>query len=272
VNEENASDIAVVTYGYLRAGIVVLVLFLGVAIGLDFILQHTVEESISSYYYTPVRVVFVGVLCAVGIGMIAYSSTLSVEDQLLNVAGVMAFFVATIPTRHALDPAAASDVTSAIRVGALAVVIAFLMALVANIIVRRQLFPQGRLARAVGVILVAGVVVFGYVVLFHVEDAQSLHPIAACTLFVAISLVAFINAVLASGPFRVWYVISAVGIVLSLVFVLLIHWRYPNFTQLVLVLEVLPILFFTLFWAVQTKEMLGRITRPAANIPDVLTR
>jgi hypothetical protein len=117
----------------------------------------------------------------------------------------------------------------------------------------------------VGVLLVIGVLVFGYVVLFHVDAAQHLHPVAAITLFVAISLVAFINALTSSAPFKVWYAVSSGGILISVVIVLIFHLT-------VFYLEILPIGFFTLFWAVQTIELLGRVTRSSAMIPPVLTR
>ena len=63
------------------------------------VLQH----SISHYYYTNLREIFTGTLCAVGLFLISYQGHKSPQwwrnDHLLtNIAGCMAFGVALIPT------------------------------------------------------------------------------------------------------------------------------------------------------------------------------
>jgi hypothetical protein len=62
-----------------------------------------VQPSISSYYYTNLREIFTGVLCAVGLFLIRYTGTKSSSfwknDSLLtNIAGYMAFGIALFPT------------------------------------------------------------------------------------------------------------------------------------------------------------------------------
>ncbi len=54
--------------------------------------------SISAYYYTPARAVFVACLCAIGTCLFVYRGTTEREDLVLNVSGILAFFVALIPT------------------------------------------------------------------------------------------------------------------------------------------------------------------------------
>ena len=54
--------------------------------------------SISAYYYTPARAVFVASLCAIGICLIIYRGSTPREDAVLNLPGVLAFVVAFIPT------------------------------------------------------------------------------------------------------------------------------------------------------------------------------
>lgn len=61
------------------------------------------QHSISHYYYTNLREIFTGTLCAVGLFLISYQGHKSTQwwrnDHLLtNIAGVMAFGVALIPT------------------------------------------------------------------------------------------------------------------------------------------------------------------------------
>lgn len=62
-----------------------------------------VQPSISAYYYTNLRELFTGVLCAVGLFLIRYigfkSSSFWENDNLLtNIAGYMAFGIALFPT------------------------------------------------------------------------------------------------------------------------------------------------------------------------------
>lgn len=54
--------------------------------------------SISAYYYTPARAVFVASLCAIGICLIIYRGSTPREDAVLNLPGLLAFVVAFIPT------------------------------------------------------------------------------------------------------------------------------------------------------------------------------
>ncbi|WP_156309195.1 hypothetical protein [Sphingobacterium endophyticum] len=62
-----------------------------------------IQPSISHYYYTNLREIFTGTLCAVGLFLICYKgngnkSILKNDNILTNIAGFMAFGVAFIPT------------------------------------------------------------------------------------------------------------------------------------------------------------------------------
>jgi hypothetical protein len=65
---------------------------------------HTcVQTSISHYYYTNLREIFTGVLCATGLFLIRYQGTknkafLKNDSLLTNIAGYMAFGIALFPT------------------------------------------------------------------------------------------------------------------------------------------------------------------------------
>jgi len=86
-----------VTYRYVRVGLVALVVFLLVSVGLTW--QHTcLQDSISAFFYTRTHAVFVAALCAAGICLIAYQGSRLGEDALLNFSGFLAFVVALIPT------------------------------------------------------------------------------------------------------------------------------------------------------------------------------
>lgn len=65
--------------------------------------QTTVQESISHYYFTNLRELFTGVLCAVGLFLCLYkghtNTNIFKNDSLLtNIAGVLAFGIALMPT------------------------------------------------------------------------------------------------------------------------------------------------------------------------------
>ena len=88
---------AVETARYLRVGIVGLAVLLAVSVLFQVISDGQLMGSISAYYYTPVRDVFVGVLVALGLSLIAVRGR-DVEDVLLNLAGMLAAIVAFVPT------------------------------------------------------------------------------------------------------------------------------------------------------------------------------
>jgi hypothetical protein len=91
---------AAMTYNYLRLGMVVAVFALAYSI-----IQEYREPgvncalgSISGYWYTPVRPIFVGVMVAIGFALLVIKGRTAIEDMLLSLAGIMAPVVAFIPT------------------------------------------------------------------------------------------------------------------------------------------------------------------------------
>mgnify|MGYP006162956603 CR=1 FL=1 len=104
---------AVETYRYLRVGLVGLAVLLMVAVAFQAISDGELLGSISAYYFTGVRDVFVGVLVALGLGLIVVRGR-GVEDVLLNLAGMLAPVVAFVPTSTSEAPGGAA------RYGALA--------------------------------------------------------------------------------------------------------------------------------------------------------
>jgi hypothetical protein len=88
------------TYLYLRVGLVALAIFLGASLVIELAFGDTPWlGSISAYYYTPVRSVFVGTLTAMGVCLIAIKGRdRPREDLMLNLAGMCAPVVALCPT------------------------------------------------------------------------------------------------------------------------------------------------------------------------------
>jgi hypothetical protein len=91
------------TYAALRLGMVAVLVGLGYALYRE--IQSApgdcVNRSISAYYYTPVRSVFVGALIALGLAMVALWGKTVFEDACLNLAGMLAPVVAFVPTLDA---------------------------------------------------------------------------------------------------------------------------------------------------------------------------
>jgi len=79
---------------------------LGMALPLILIIGNSfhIENSISHYYYTRMSVVFTGTLIAFGFFLISYRGYLKEKEELFsdnlitNIAGILAFIVAVIPT------------------------------------------------------------------------------------------------------------------------------------------------------------------------------
>lgn len=102
--EKLTSSDAVKTYRYLRIGLIVAVVLLGASILIEHFKVLDVKDrdcwqtSISAYYYTPVRAIFVGCMIAVGLALIVIKGRTRLEDNCLNAAGMLAPVVAVVPT------------------------------------------------------------------------------------------------------------------------------------------------------------------------------
>ncbi|WP_328812011.1 DUF998 domain-containing protein [Rhodococcus sp. NBC_00297] len=111
------------TYFALRAAMAIM------AVGLPLLLvawslldpDLPVLGSMSEYYYSPARDVFVGVLSGTGIALICYRGHGTLENGLLNAAGAFLVVVALVPT----DPPGQSDFGLRMTVHAVAAVAFF---------------------------------------------------------------------------------------------------------------------------------------------------
>lgn len=111
--EQPVPAVALRTYRFLRLTVIGVIAMLAISILIES--QRTgwcLKGSISAYYYSPVRSVFVGALCAIGLVLIALWGKTAVEDSLFNLAGLLAPVVAFVPAKDdglcpadpALDP------------------------------------------------------------------------------------------------------------------------------------------------------------------------
>lgn len=267
------------SYRYLRLVMVGLVVLPAASVLIE--LQQTGfgcwRTSISSYYWTPVRGVFVGALVAIGTCLIVLKGNTPVEDVLLNVAGALAPIVAFVPI---LDPkecqstpwAASADGRANIFNNVGAFLLAGLVAVaVAWWVARRE--GRGRLSRAdlIGLLVTIALVLAGIALFLWAREFfdRWAHYLAAIPLFLVLVAVMVVNAVsyarteaaqkgramgraeLANRYLAIAALTVALVVTLGLV-TWLGHWRHGTFW-----LEVVVIAAFAVFWAVQTAELWG---------------
>jgi len=106
VTSTHSSENDIATYRRIRSAIGILGISLPIVLlilPLFPFFKTSIQESISHYYYTNLRELFTGVLCAVGLFLIRYKGHKNPifwkNDSLLtNIAGCMAFGIALFPT------------------------------------------------------------------------------------------------------------------------------------------------------------------------------
>jgi hypothetical protein len=269
------------TYLYLRVGLVALAVFLGASLVIELAFGDTEwQGSISAYYYTPVRSVFVGTLTAMGVCLIAIKGRDKPrEDLMLNLAGMCAPVVALVPTPledascgdatrcvpHAFVPGVVNNVEALIVVGAIAV-------LFAARTVRRDTNERGDLV-ALGLAALGLVAFTLWFALGRDSFLSFAHYGTAVPMFGLIVAVALVNAarvddfVAAGGTLtvgrattfkRAYRAIAYVmGVVIGAALVLFVVKAATGsepFSHWVFVVEALLLVAFTAFWILQTLQ------------------
>jgi cytochrome b561 len=268
-------DTALDTYRYLRGGIPVMLVLLAAALIVERAGATCWQTSISAYYFTSAHGVFIGAICAIGTLLIVYKGSRDTEDILLNLAGILAFVVAFVPTSRPVLLCGGS----ALPVGALtddavvdnvwALVVALVLARVASWWMYRRTrtgrarSPLGEVATWVQrAVLAVGLLTLILAPEWFVANA---HGIAAVTMFVSFIVTVLINAFLAGRQdedkcpnmrtyHRIYQVIS-LTMALTLVAAVTVHLVLDGFNHAVLVVEVALIAEFGAYWLVQTVEL-----------------
>ena len=272
-------DTSLDTYRYLRGGIPVMLVMLGVAVVTEWAGSRSWQTSISAYYFTAVHAVFIAALCAIGALLIVYKGLKPTEDILLNLAGVLAFIVAFVPTSRPASPTSepvlprtASDLpVEAVTNDA---VIANVWAIVVALVVARAaswwMYRHTGTGRELGFIakvamwVQRAVLAVGVVTLIVERDwfVSHAHGIAAVVMFLAIIATVFLTAfmadkaVLSANPplYHRIYQCIAITMVVTLIAAVVVHFALDNFNHIVLVVEMVLIIEFGVYWAVQTVE------------------
>ena len=275
----------VFTYRYLRGAMIALLLMLLLSVGYQWWWEtdHSCWlGSISAYYYTPARTVFVGSLCALGASLIAYKGHSPEEDVLLNFSGFMAFVVAMVPTvpdgrcgpnAYTQSPA---EIAAAVRNNIWSLVVVAVVAAVVAAWLKRGAMtrdPSERpTVRSVVVSVVCGLVLLGELALFLALRDRFIalsHGIAAGTMVAGVIAVMVFSALRAEErhqgatgggaargtAYKRIYIAIAVALALALGVTVLTALAVSGFDHLILIAEVIIIVLFAAYWGVQTKEL-----------------
>ena len=271
------------SYRYLRVGIVSMVLVLFVALALQIAADRSAagpgeawwHDSISTYYYTPVQSIFVGVLVAVGMCLIAIKGRSGGEDVLLNFAGMLAFLTAVVPTPLTPDACTVDpyclDVPERVANNVWALLFTAVPVLLLATWPRRRDLVR-RQGWDLWVTWLAWAVVAGALLTWPIAFTDGAHYVGAVLFFVCLIAVAWVNAGdievtgrgertrgLRPAVYRRAYRAIAVGMSAVILVALLafggtylLGWSMP--VQSVFLAEALLLLIFAVFWVLQTIE------------------
>lgn len=277
------SESAVKSYLYLRVGVLSLALFLGASLVIELAFGDTGWlGSISAYYYTPVRSVFVGSLVAMGVCLVAIKGRdARGEDLMLNLAGMCAPVVAMVPT-PLQDAACPGGKEMCVPAAYVPGVVNNVEALLVVGVVA-TLFGAGTIRRDprrrrgdVAAVAASAVALVALAVWFAVRRDGFLgyaHYVAAVPMFGLIVAIALVNSaeverfVAAGGrltmlevrQFRVAYrliayAMTVVMAVAILLFVVRAATGSEPFAHWVFVVEALLLVAFSAFWVLQTLQ------------------
>jgi hypothetical protein len=103
-----------VTYRSLRLSLVLAMLMLAASVLYEAWMTGEIRGSISSYFYSPVRSIFVGALVVIGFSLVTIHAEEALDDLWLTIGGVSALVVALVPTGA---PTCDSGTTGALGAG-----------------------------------------------------------------------------------------------------------------------------------------------------------
>lgn len=278
-------DPVLVTYRYLRLAIIASVAFLfaGVAVAMT---QVGVLSSISAYYYTDSQTVFVGAIVAGSLGLLAVRGRPGWENVLLNLAAMLLPLVPIIPTAikpdnapktipkfscDGADKCIPASLDQVVTDGLLAwVIVLGLVLVVAAWTWLTQTMSNsaeglGLLLSAAALSVIVGMYWVGEALGWGTRDVflRGAHNFAAIGGFGCLCLVSAINAVRTNKTltilgtetgFRSWYQWVTALMAFSLVATVIVALSGSAPPWLVFWIETVLLVFFGLFWALQTKE------------------
>jgi len=260
------------TYRYLRMAISgsVVVVFTSILVTMPIV---GLLPSLSHYYYTPARTMFVGALIAVAVCFFALSGR-GTERALLDVAAVIVPLVAIVPTQISPDSVPGIDsgcaggaascvpvayhpdvddgIVTYLIVGVLIMLLALALALADEVDRSGTLLSVG---------IAAAIVLVVWLTWWLARDAflRWAHLVAAVGFFAVIAAVAVVNAlrpVPASAPHWLKGAYVAIAVALGVIVLGMPFYGSLHVGDLygVFVGEVLALLLFAAFWVLQSLQ------------------
>jgi len=273
-----ADTAAVKTYRYLRISMVGAVGLLAVSIAIERSEVDCWQTSVSAYYYTPVRAIFVGMLLAIGLCLIVIKGSTAWEDATLNAAGMLAPVVAVVPTTDVgtcwserpgrfpvTDDGQLADwVVANIdnNIGALLVtgIVGLIVAAVIASIATRNVAAVaevGDVGLRLGLLAAMVFLLVGTAAFVWWDDFPTrAHGLAAVLMFFFLALAVGGNArERRSDPAARTYFLLYAGIAAAMIAVPIVLLPFgSSWAHMVLVLEGIEITLFAVFWLAQTRE------------------
>lgn len=294
---EQARRTARDTYRYLRGGMVVVIVMLFAAVLIDSVPTWLWQDSISAYYYTAARNVFVAALCCLGIMLIVYKGSADAEDVLLNLAGTLAFFVAFVPvdpptTWNEMQIVPADDERIAAinnNIGAVVIALAVAATIIAFVYFADKSSRSDTTQWGNWLRLNSAIILTGFVAVFlWAPDLfrAGAHYVAAILIFAIIVGVVFFNAYLVirqeepDRPTRERYQrrYRTIGaMMLGSLLIAIALWAVGYFFEIegklwtfpLFALETALLLEFAAYWAFQTVELWNHADRKSLIDPQV---
>lgn len=266
------------THRYLRLALVGLVAALLLAVLVQIVASGgEVLPSISHYFYTPARNVFVGSLIAVSLALLALSGR-DLETAFLDVAAIFAPLIALVPTGFDDDPDAVQpqcpadadclpaqylpDVQQGVVVYAIVVTLVVATALVVRTVQRQRLrgtVVSGTIAMVVAVLLLVFAFAPGVSDGFPFNTALpiSIHFAVTIAFFVAFAAVPILHALpgdpAAAAPVARWQRVVYIAVpILMIVDLVLLGVATRAWPGVVFWGELTALLLFAVFWLTQT--------------------
>ena len=241
------------TYRYLRIGTAatVVAIFTAVASASTTV---GVLPSVSAYYSSPARDVFVGALIAASLALFALSGR-GPSRALLDAAALFAPLIALVPTTPPASGAAVETGTSVVTyvvIGAMAVAIAIVLTAARS---------TDRIGAGISIGTAAAVLTAVAATAWTAPDAFArwAHPIATLVFFALIAAVAVLAATTRADPVAPWmragYIaIAALLVVTGIAYGVITATGYDAGLPPVLVCEVAALTLFLAFWVLQTVQ------------------
>ena len=248
--------------------------------------------SISDYYWTSVRSVFVGALVGLGVGMVVLKADNELEDIFLNIGGILAPVVAFVPVPELEGPptlppatvdAITNNITALLLAGALSLVVFAVLAFgVRGKPGDRRRLPRNiRLARYAGTAVVVALFLGAWWWFEHERASfeRNAHYAAAVTLFGCIIAVTALNAVSRTLAMRadgdplgraLLNMYSILGVLMALV--LIVGLVFRDWYYAILFVEAGVLVLFLSFWIIQSAELWRTGVRHRGRGPSLLPR